>query len=285
MTMRTRRGFTLIELMVGIVLVTMVTAIIYSLLLSMQQMSRRQAEQSNLQENVRAGAMILPAELREIGYDSSQVTGAVTSDLLVAEPNRVRFRAMRGLGITCALVANELRVWKPMFQVRAPAVGDGLLLFVERNASLAADDDWLQLAVSAVDMNSDCGGQPAIRLTLATAIDGGLMSSIFVGGPLRVFQPMEFGLYTSDGRSWLGARSAEDDAYQPVLGPLADGDGFALSYLDNAGNSTINHPAVRTIKVTLRGRSDEPVKVGPGAPQIVPLNLDAYIALRNNLRP
>ena len=62
--MRYRRGFTLVEILVSLVVMVIVTGAIYKMLTSSQRLSRAQAERVSLQSNVRSGALIVPAELR-----------------------------------------------------------------------------------------------------------------------------------------------------------------------------------------------------------------------------
>lgn len=291
MTMTTRRGFTLVELLIGLVLMLVVGGVLYKVLVSMQRTQRMQMEQSLMQENVRAGGMIVPTEFKEIGYDSNQLVAAgpaaVTSDLISIGANSIRFRAMRGVGLTCAIAVNEIRILKNVvFKYRDITTADSLLLFVERDPNLAADDDWQPLGISAVDLNSTCGADQAIRFTLTTNLPAGLtLSQVALGGPVRFFQDLEFGLYTNSGRSWLGSRTDANAGYQPVIGPLADDSGFALTYYDKSGNVTATRTSVRTIGITIRGRSAQGVSPGTGASQITNLDLTTRVALRNNLRP
>ena len=72
--MTTRRGFTLIELMIGLILMLAVAAVTYQLLVNTQRVSRSQNQHIGMQDNVRSGALIVGNELREVGYD--QITAA-----------------------------------------------------------------------------------------------------------------------------------------------------------------------------------------------------------------
>ena len=94
---------------------------------------------------------------------------------------------------------------------------------------------------------------------------------------------MEIGLYVADGRSWLGARSisAGELALQPVLGPLADGDGLQLVYRNDAGAVTGTIADMRTIDVALFGETGVPISAAYGGPQIASDSIVARIRLRN----
>ena len=66
---RSRRGFTLVELLVVMVLVTMLSAVVGRVMINGLRVSRAQMVQAGLQSNVRVGGLVVPLELREIGYD------------------------------------------------------------------------------------------------------------------------------------------------------------------------------------------------------------------------
>src|ERR1700741_2012296 len=106
--MSARRGFTLVELMVALVLVLAVSGVTYTLLTQNQRVSRSQVEHAGLQDVVRSGALVVASELKEIGYDSIPaeaglgVAASVNPDLLVMHPGRMEYRALGGIGFTCA---------------------------------------------------------------------------------------------------------------------------------------------------------------------------------------
>ena len=64
--MTQRRGFTLVEVLIALVIMGIVTGAIYRLLNTNQRLSLAQAEQVSLQSNVRTGSLIVPSELREL---------------------------------------------------------------------------------------------------------------------------------------------------------------------------------------------------------------------------
>jgi len=108
-----------------------------------------------------------------------------------------------------------------------------------------------------------------------------------VGTPIHTYEVMELKLHVADGKSWLGARSiSAGEAIQPVLGPLVDGNGFQLEYLDAAGAITADRTAIKSIRITIRGISDGAVNPGvEGSPTYVQDSLVTQVALRNSFRP
>jgi prepilin-type N-terminal cleavage/methylation domain-containing protein len=265
--MTSRRGFTLVELLVAVVVLTIVLGGVYNLLLNTQRVSRAQAEQMDMQSNMRAGTLIVPSELREIGYDTTYLpaagglagsTSTVQSDIFAMGPTSVRFRAVRRSGIICAVGLGTITVfggWNAT-GYRTPSVNDDLTIFVEGNTTTGADDRWITrdvIGVTTAGVTCPALGAipagPGTRFTVlsfAAALPGGndpvTGAEITVGSPVRLTELMEYSLYTdaTDGRNYLGAQSISSGAgRQPVLGPLNPHNGFNLTYLDRDGNQII----------------------------------------------
>ena len=83
-----RRGFTLVEMLVAMVVVGLVGAALIRLLSNQQRLSVTQVEQAMLQSNVRVGTQVLASELQEMGSDVDSV------DLVTANASSVTYRAM-----------------------------------------------------------------------------------------------------------------------------------------------------------------------------------------------
>ena len=279
---RGSRGLTLIELLVSLVMLGMIGGVTYGFLANTQRITRSQSELVNLQSNVRTGILVVPSELREIGV------GTGGSDILALGSSGITYRAARGLGFTCQISAAEIRISNvpatPYFGLRSIVPGrDSLFLFVERTPGISSDDVWARLAVTSVNPVSTCGTDPAIALGVAGSVPGGV-GSIVVGGPVRPFEVMELRLYSSGGKFWLGARSVSggEPSLQPVLGPLT-ANGFELDYFDVAGTPTSNRSQVRTIRVTIRGVTDQLIRgpAGTGPTGYVQDSLVTTVSLRN----
>jgi prepilin-type N-terminal cleavage/methylation domain-containing protein len=280
-----RRGFTLLEIMVSICMMLIVSGAVYRLLITTQRLSRAQAEQANLQANVRAGSLFVANELRELATAAGESRDR--NDLLSIGPSAATFRVMRGIGFLCQNPsATQIRIARSGFSGhREPQAGrDSAYLFVEGDAETDLDDAWLPLPITQVSSGAPCpGGGPGIALTVpSTAVVAGVPA----GTPVRIYEIMELKLYRAEGRSWLGARSVSaGEAIQPVVGPLTDGNGFRLEYLDGRGRATNDLTAVKSVRVTLRGISEAVVRAGGGEPKHVEEELTTQVSLRNASRP
>jgi prepilin-type N-terminal cleavage/methylation domain-containing protein len=282
-----RRGFTLVEVMIALVIMGIVTGAIYRLLDTNQRISLAQAEQVTLQSNVRTGSLVVPNELRELNTVLGAGAGP-RNDIIVGDPDAIRYRAMRGLGFVCqAPGANELRLAESSWTgLRDPdAARDDLYLFVDADKDDDEDDTWAQVDVTGVTYSATACGVGAAGYRLAVAALPAVPISI--NTPVRLFELMELKLYAdAAGEWWLGARSVnlEPDP-QPVLGPLTN-DGFLLEYLDSNGNPTADLAAVMSIRVTVRGLTDAAVRTGgPGVMGHPEEALATQVLLRNSIRP
>ena len=297
--MTSRRGFTLVELLIVMVMLALIGAALTRILVNSMRVSAGQMVQADMQSNVRTGGLVLPLELREVGYDSNITTGVVTSDLDEINASYVQFRAGRGFGSTCGLAADlrEFRIRKPAFGMRAPQLTDGFMVYVENDPNQGADDQWLPLVVTAINPDGLCGADSAYILTtdVPDISPGGVdvtAANVFVGGPIRWFEVMRFGSYVdADGLTYIGARSisAGEGAYRAVAGPIAPGNGLSFSYYNR--NVTLLNPAsaqpvaVRTIEVQITGATRNTATLAGTLPRT---NRSMFtrtrVALRNTLK-
>ena len=285
--MANRRGFTLVEVMVAITLMVIVSGSVYKLLITTQRLSRTQTERANLQSNVRMGSLVVLSDLRELGT----VTGGAAdmNDILTIAADDITYRAMRGMGFICqAPTATQIRITRNGFSgYRDPQPGrDGLYVFIDGDPDSETDDAWLPVAITDVSTGTACPGTLGAGITLTTANTAALVG-LSTGTPVRVYEVMELKLHQSDGKSWLGARSiSAGEAIQPVLGPLADGNGFQLEYLGANGAATADRTAIKSIRITIRGISDGAVNAGvEGSLTHVQDSLVTQVTLRNGFRP
>lgn len=289
--MRHSRGFTLVELLVAMVIMLIVTGSIYTLLNTTQRVSRAQAERVDLQSNVRTGAIVVPNELREINNVEGALIGGPQVDILSATPTTLRYRAMRGIGYVCEAPAAGLvkilkSTWSGLRDPKAPRdAGYVFLEGADPNASI--DDVWQPVAITVVATSTCVAANDAWAFTISPAV--GILTSVPVGTPVRLYEDMELSLYAEGGKSWLGARSVSglEVAPQPVLGPLLDGTGLVFKYLDKTGTETALMSNVKSVRVTIHGITNHAIVKGgsSGAAQQMDDSLVSEVLLRNAFRP
>ena len=174
--MNTRRGFTLVELLIVMVMLTLVGGALSRVLVNSMRVRRPDGPGRHAVQCAEY-RLVLPLELREIGYDSNITTKVVTSDLELINASYVQFRAGRGFSSTCGTPSSpRWRIRKPVYGMRQPAITDGFMLYVENDPNTGIDDQWIPLVVTAIDYDGLCGTDSAIVLTIShpRSIDPGL---------------------------------------------------------------------------------------------------------------
>lgn len=270
--MSRRPGFTVVEAMIAIVLFGLVGQTLLGLHTASQRLFRSQAERAALQATVRAGALLLPGELR----------GLSGSDLLAIAPDQITYRAMRLTAVACRVSPASVTLRRElMYAYRSVAAGrDSLLLFVEGDLSRSDDDRWQAVPVTGPPAAAACPDGSA-ALTLPAIVPPGAVS-VAPAVPVRGFEVMQLRLYQSGGQYWIGIRSVSggEAQVQPALGPLAP-DGLRLAYARADGGTTANAAEVAFIRLVIRAFTDGAVRGVAGAPAVVADSIAASVELRN----
>jgi hypothetical protein len=241
-----RRGFTLPDLLVGLILLSLIATLAVRMTLTFSRVLRGQRERAGLQSAFTAGFGLLAADLGEIG----------PGDLSLVSPDLMQYRAFRASGLACSLQGTEVLVLLERFaSSRLPQAGrDSLLLYLGGSQSAGSVDEWLAAPVAGVTRTT-CNGRPALQLT--TALDSARLLGVALPAlvPIRTFEVMQARLYSSLGAWWLGLRSVgAGETFQPVAGPF-EGAGSPFRYFDSTGTETLVPVAVRRISITLSGRA------------------------------
>ena len=294
-----RRGFTLIELMIAVVLLGLVSAAVYKVLINSQRVYLAQTQTIDLQQNIRAAAAILPAEFRELD--------AADGDLKAMTATSVRIRAMRELAFVCTdpvlgggLGQITLTVRQtPIYGTRQTfSKGDSILVYWEGNPTTRADDQWLpaqlqQDAAPGFCNDSLVATNAAYLLTLQPSwINDPALNragAITRGAPVRGFDKVAYELYQApapDNNWYLGQRNpAAGGTIQPLIGPLIGANGVTFTYLDSIGTQTADSSKVSQIRIVLRARTASPIRSGGTGVQAYKIDsVDTWVALRNNPR-
>jgi prepilin-type N-terminal cleavage/methylation domain-containing protein len=247
MTSAGRRGFTLVELLVVVVLGGLMILAIYQVLITNTRVYAANNAQVQGQQSLRAGLEVLFGELREIS--------AKEGDIIGMGPDSITIRASRAFGLVCA---TDYATSPPSVTAHrvGPMVqpGDSIFIFADNDPDRTLDDTWLTRLVQNVDGTATCSGQPGQRLTVPNLATGG--DTVRLGAPLRAFVTYTYRLHTFGGEDFLGRRLASSGSPDPLVGPLIPNRGLSFRYLDSIGAVTTNPSEVARIEVTLRYQSD-----------------------------
>ncbi len=245
---RNRRGLTLVELLVVIVVATLLMGGIVTILLSNQRLFTVNAAQVQTQQTVRAGAEVVAQELRELS--------PALGDLLSLGATELEVRTLRRAGIVCAigsrgpLTVQVARLGTPF------GADDPVTFFVDDDVESAADDYWAEGRVNSAAEGPGCPGQPTtqqLQLVDLSPLDAAL--EVQLGALVRSFRTFAYGPVLLDGDTYLGRREAGGTPV-PLVGPIDAVGGVSFVYRDGQGDVTTDPAQVRTIELTLRASSE-----------------------------
>src|SRR5436309_9868935 len=216
---RGRRGFTMIELLVALVLLGLVSAALYRVLVNNQRLYMAQTQRIDLAQNIRAAGSILPAEFREL--DASE------GDITAMTPTSISIRAMRWLGFACNTPGLGGALNGVSVIVRGGAPGeplffgsrgidnskDGVLIYYDGNQNSRLDDFWATATITAAPNGQNCDdGTNRQRLNLNINLLGlgpNGAGAIPPGARIRRWEAVNYQLYQPAGCT------SSDVAFQP----------------------------------------------------------------------
>jgi prepilin-type N-terminal cleavage/methylation domain-containing protein len=256
-----RRGFTMIEVLVSLVVGMVVLGSVVQMLIVQGRGYKKQREQVDVRETAREATSLLSWDLRQaaVGGSPFAVMGA----------NSVTIRSFRGLGTICGKHATLPRygLWKTAGNIQATV--DDTALVYQMGVGL-----WSKLKITAVGTPATMGvlacawpgARPpdvVVEFGLATAAE---LLKIRTGAPFRSFRKVEYAEYQQNNRWWLGRKVGAAASYELLTGPLLApaSNGLAFTYYDTLGAVTVDPAAVGTVAVTLRTESFKNTTIGSG---------------------
>lgn len=299
-SVRARRGFTMVELLVALVLLGLVSAALYRVLVNNQRLYTAQTQRIDLSQNIRAATNILPAEFRQL--DASD------NDITAMGPDSISIHALRWTSFVCiAPVLNGTAAGRSMtirggqpgqpmfFGSRGILVGtDSISVYLDADPTSRLDDYYVPgRLTNAVSGPALCPAVPPGLAQPGTTItwDGNFFAgnnvaaAIPVGAPVWGFERVTYKLYQSptDGLYYIGY-GPTGGAKQPLIGPVLT-NGLTFSYFDSTGAVTAVRTRVARIDITVRARTAIAVRRGGTAPaQTIVDSVVTSVALRNNRR-
>ena len=281
---RRRRGFTLAELMISVVLFGMIMAVVMQVLARQQRFHRGANAVVEMRGQMRHATYALPVDLRAVSPAGGDILGWSHSSL--------SFRSFSANTAICDRLSaseivlppttltqgNTLSAW-----ITAPVVGDSILIHDENLLLGNADDVWRAHEITAV--KAVAGGCPVVTgftvagdattEALVLTLSPNLSATVVDGAPLRIYRQVSYELYeAADGKFYLGAsdclpgRAPECSDLSPVGGPFRalDGDpalsGLSLRYFAEDGTEldpAADDPAkVARIEIVVRAETDTP---------------------------
>lgn len=266
-----RRGFTLVELLIVVVLGSLVLLAALQVLVTNQRTYTAQNATIEGQQSTRMALEVLFNELRQVSPQGG--------DILMMSSDSLRVRMMRKFTRTCdttTVLGVPILTTVDIGPVDF-AVGDSVFVFADNNQRDDDDDNWFRAQITAAASGTCPQDGSAARLLSFTG-QGGLFTAdtVGIGAPVRSYSTVRFGLTTYSGDVYLG-RATGAAALTPVAGPLRANTGIQFVYRDALGAVTATPADVRQIVVTVRSGSGVLNSLG----QTVSDSITAWVYTRN----
>lgn len=240
---RGRPGFTLAEMIIALLLLSVVVGGILSVLADQQRFYRGMNDVITTRDQARGASTLLPMDLRSISTsDTLANVGAgerLNADVYAWSDTSIEYRSIVGTSVVCVIptARGNTLVLPPLDTlasgailtswITTPVAGDSILLYNDGMYLGSGDDRWNVhevTGVTTVTGASACpleaaGGftragdatKPSIQITISrpahTTALAGLDSTIIVGAPIRFFRPAGFTSITRGGRDYIGTYS------------------------------------------------------------------------------
>jgi hypothetical protein len=267
---RSRRGITLIELLVGLAVGGTALGLIAAISFREQQTFNDLAAVASSDAQLRDAGSLLPVDLRPLAPATGDIRAGQARD------TSLELRATIASAVVCDTTSTAL-ILAPSGQgstaygsVAEPIeAGDTAWLYSATDAA----DEWRPIRIAATSgaPAGPCAGlapwlaagdKALPRVVVALDTPPALASAL--GLPIRITRPRRYSLYrASDGLSYLGERDWNSETLrfntiQPVSGPFAPAaeHGLVFRYLDSTGAAlaipVANPSAIALVQVDLR---------------------------------
>ena len=302
-----RAGFTLIELVIAMVLMSLVGGAIVKLLLRQSRFYNSTTDLIQTRQQLRQAAAMLPSDLRGIS--------SVGGDIFSMSDSALEFRSTFGSSVVCvnaggtlSTVPRNLASGATMTNwMTAPVVGDSLAVYNNGPTLAVTDDGWSLSRITVRDsvttnVANGCptatgltragdisAANPSYRLTLSTAA----ANTIAVGAAIRFFRRVRYRIYRDTDNQWylgffncLFGRVPVCNTTQAIAGPFQPyanngTSGVQFAYYDVNGAVTANPLLVARISLVVRGQSASLVNLSGTGGTVFHDSLRIEVGLRN----
>jgi len=301
--LRTRGGFTLIEVMVVALLLAIVGGTLMSVLSRQQRFYRGTADITELRSQLRQASAIMSNDLRGVS--------PIGTDIVAMTDSSIDFRYTMGTSIACKIPTLTTIILPPLTLTSGatltswatrPDAADSVYVYDERDTTNFADDAWNRFGIASLsDSTGACNAvytqaadNASASYTLRLSASGPTLSStVRQGVVVRFVRLAHYSLYRwTDGRWYLGYCTRQcntsSTSMQPIAGPFnaysaatPTTNGISLTYYDQTG-ATTNTPAnVARISILLRGQSRQLINISGLARGAYTDSIRVDVAVRN----
>ena len=262
-----RRGMTLVEIMIALVLLGIVSGVIMRVVTRQQRFYQGVNQIMTQRGQLRQGISVVPVDLRSLS--------SIGHDLIAVSDSSIEFDMNIGTGVVCNVTSNSqialpplvlasgatLTTFAPGVTFSQGEIDRGITVYVYNDSSSVGnfDDRWQKFRLTAMDQasTSEClatpftsvldAGQKRFVLTLSDTagfvdvVTGGPVSQyIGRGAPVRIMKRARYALFQHSDSKWYLGYSDYDrthgayDPLTPVSGPYeayATGSGAASGFM------------------------------------------------------
>lgn len=295
-----RRGFTLAELMIVIVLLAIVGGTVMRVIVRQQRFFRSAADLLDMRSQLRQASGAITADLRGVS--------AIGNDILAYTDSSIDFRQTFGSSVVCAINSGGGQIVLPPVTLSsgalltnwlsAPTAGDSLLVLDEQKTNEAVDDKWQGDSIKSFTpgLNTCPTGSgnftsvgDAAANSYVLNLNTNLPTTVKVGAPVRFFRHAHYSLYQAADANWYLGYCAPDCAtsqIQAIAGPFLPYNstgtgGLTFTYLDANGNPATTATAINRIRIVIRGQTRSPVNIAGLQKKTVVDSVRLSVAIRN----
>jgi hypothetical protein len=270
---RQRRGLTMGEMLVYMVLAGVVLSAIYSVMNHQGRGYARQLATIDVDESARAAGTVLAWDIRHSTMAGDSVVGFTT--------NQIKLRSVQGVGVVCAInqAQKKYGIWKTGGSIEAQASDSAMIYHVGNSSWVAAK--ILNVGTPANFGVTNCvwaGNRPpelAIELK-----EWGDTVGILVGSPVRAFRTVTYAAFQESGRWWLGRQAAGSASYEKLTGPLVGANGLSFAYLDSANAVATQAALLKTVRFSVITQSYRTYRNSNGASVYRTDTISTIVAVR-----
>ncbi len=272
---RLRRGVTIGEMLVYVIIAGVVMMAIYSVMMRQGRGYTRHLASMDADESARDAGAMLAWDLRHAAMAGDQIATFATDSIVLL--------SVQGVGVVCAKHASQPRyaIWKTGGSMEATSADSAMVYRV-------ATSVWQAAKVTEVNTGAFYGmnscawsGSRAPDLVMVLGVTtSDDTAGIAVGSPVRAFRRVTYKAFTEGGRTWLGRRVGVTGSFEKLTGPLKSSGGLEFNYFDINGAATTSPTDVRLVKFKVRTQSYKEYRDAVGSSMYRYDSVSTSIALR-----
>jgi prepilin-type N-terminal cleavage/methylation domain-containing protein len=307
-----RRGMTLLELLISLVLVGLMGGLIVGFLLKQERFYAGANEILQTRTQVRQASVLLPNDLRAISSPAG--------DIYTMTDTSIEFRSTFGSSYLCRSDKVNSKIMLPPVTLAKnnqltnwsvqPTFNDSVAIYDDgANSSSSTDDAWSISTITGIglvvsDVSTGCQSTSGLMKStdvsstnpsFAFTLSPSQSATVSTGAAVRFFKKVHYSFYKAADNQWyIGyydcrtARVPVCNTIQPIAGPLRpytaghpELAGLRFTYYDATGAVTATKTAVRRISILFQGEGTNTIQLSGGSPVTFRDSLRVEVGLRN----